>query len=423
MVQITAKILKEKFINFFVNKKHENFINTSILQKDDPTILFVNAGMVPFKTLFLNNSKDEYNNIVSIQKCVRLGGKKSDLHNVGKTNYHHTFFEMLGNFSFGKYFKKEAITYAWEFLTEILKISQRKLFVTVHTKDQESYEIWEKIIKIKKNKIIKKKMNFWEMGALGPCGFCSEIFYKKKKPVEIWNLVFIEYYRTEKKKLIKLNKKSIDTGMGLERILAIIEKKKTTYETTLFKAVRKKIKIIGKNLIKQKKTIFKILDHLRCCVVLIDEKIKPASTEKGYILRKLLRLLFEYCEKLLPDCKSLTLLISDCLNDLKNSQILITTPEKTIKEIITKELQLYEKNIEKSTKLIIKEIKNDQINGESLFKLYDTYGIKIDYIKNVTKKMKITLNMSDFQQKFTASIDKNRKISKKKNEIYNIIEL
>lgn len=411
MKQFTAKILKKKFINFFVKKNHINCTTSNIIKKNDTSLLFINAGMVPFKNLFLDNLNiTKQQNKVSIQKCIRL----KDINNVGKTHYHHTFFEMLGNFSFGDYFKKEAIYYAWQFLTKKLKLNPEYLTVTVHTKDEETYNIWKNLIKLDTNKIIKKKTNFWKMDTkTGPCGFCSEIFYCKKKPLELWNLVFIEYYKTDEKKLIKLKKKSIDTGMGFERLLSILQKKDTTYETTLFKYTRKFLKPTKKNT----HITNKIMDHLRCCIILIENNIKPTSVHRGYILRKLLRDIFEKSKKILHKSKNILHILPHCLKDLKNSDIDIKTSPETIANIIQKELIIYLKNLKTAKSLILKKIQSNFLKGSDIYTLYDTYGVTIETIKNITKELNTQIDLKNFKIQLKEMQKKNRKITKQKLHI------
>ena len=311
---LSEKEIRNKFLDFFAAKGHEVVSSSSLVPKDDPTLLFTNAGMNQFKEIFLGIEKKNYQRATSSQRCVRAGGKHNDLENVGYTARHLTFFEMLGNFSFGDYFKKEAIAYAWELLTEIYKIPKEKLLVTVYEEDKEALEIWSQEIGLPKEKIILigdnkgskyASDNFWMMGDTGPCGPCSEIFYDHGKDyfggppgskdedgdrfIEIWNLVFMQYNRDEQGKMHLLPKPSVDTGMGLERISAILQNVHSNYEIDLFKVLITEIgkitntKDLGHNSLKV------IADHIRTSTYLIKDGVLPANEGRGYVLRRIIR--------------------------------------------------------------------------------------------------------------------------------------
>ena len=300
--------IRESFVNFFKKNSHTEVPSSPLIPEDDPSLLFTNSGMVQFKNFFTGKKQPIDKNIVTIQKCIRAGGKHNDLENVGFTPRHHTFFEMLGNFSFGGYFKENAILMAWEYLTKELCIDKKKLFITIFNDDDESEVLWKKISGFDRNKIIKinSNDNFWSMGEEGPCGPCSEIFFDNgnkyngglpgsaeqdgERYVEIWNLVFMEYERTQGK-LKKLRTKCVDTGMGLERITALISETADNYDTDLFQFLFKKIE--EKCNLKRKSNnlvSFKIIaDHLKSICMLMSEGILPSNEGRGYVLRRLIR--------------------------------------------------------------------------------------------------------------------------------------
>ncbi|QTM69174.1 alanine--tRNA ligase, partial [Buchnera aphidicola (Hormaphis cornu)] len=313
----TTSEIKNIFFDFFLKKKHKIISGSSLIPSNDKTLLFTNAGMNQFKDIFLGKSHIDYPRIVTIQNCLRTGGKHNDLNNVGYTKYHHTFFEMLGNFSFGNYFKKEAIIYAWELLTNAnwFHLDQNKLIVTVHNYDNETYDIWKNIIKIPKAQIVKtgnkhyfneNSENFWQMASTGPCGPCTEIFYNteetlslyellknfkqhQSKFIEIWNIVFMQFHRTNNGTLITLPKLSVDTGMGLERISAIIQKVHSNYEIDIFQALINTIYKLCNIKNPNRKSLQVISDHIRSSAFIIAENIIPSNDTRGYVLRKIIR--------------------------------------------------------------------------------------------------------------------------------------
>lgn len=420
---ITTKQIKKKFIDFFCKKEHENKTNNEIIQKNDPTLLFINAGMVPYKKFFLDDVTT-YKNIVSIQRCIR----QNDLSSVGKTKFHHTFFEMLGNFSFGNYFKDTAIQNAWEFLTKILKIDNKNLYVTVHTEDIITYDIWKNIIGLQKNQIIKKRTNFWSAGSLGPCGPCSEIFYTEhdttktnsnsmqKNSVELWNLVFIQYNKTKEKQLEILKKKSIDTGMGVERVAFVLQKKKNTYETDIFKNTLAVLqKLIHKNNYNEE-LCYKIVDHLRCCIILFDKDITPGSVGKNYILRKLLQKTFIYIQQLQLEETHLNKLITAALNDLKETNIEINKSKNLITEMFKTEYKTTQIKYKKNSVVLNKILTSkEKITGELLFKLYETYGLSVEQYSSIINDNHA---IEEFKQIFKKNQEKNRLITQEKNIHY-----
>ncbi|MCJ8271770.1 MAG: alanine--tRNA ligase, partial [Psychrosphaera sp.] len=306
MVQTTAQT-RQSFLDFFASKQHQAVASASLVPGNDPTLLFTNAGMVPFKDVFLGAEQRPYTRATSSQRCVRAGGKHNDLENVGYTARHHTFFEMLGNFSFGDYFKVEAIKFAWEYLTEVIKLPKEKLWITVFEEDQEAADIWLKDIGVSADRLsfIGAKDNFWSMGDTGPCGPCSEIFYDHgehiwggppgtpeedgDRYIEIWNLVFMQYNRHADGTMEPLPKPSVDTGMGLERISAILQNVHSNYEIDIFQAlIKTAAKLTGATDL-ENKSLRVIADHIRSCAFMIVDGVLPSNEGRGYVLRRIIR--------------------------------------------------------------------------------------------------------------------------------------
>ena len=299
--------IRSAFLNYFANQDHTVVPSSSLVPATDPTLLFTNAGMVQFKDVFLGKDKLSYQRACSSQRCVRAGGKHNDLENVGYTARHHTFFEMLGNFSFGDYFKAEAIQYAWEFLTDVIQLPQDKLWVTVYEDDAEAEQIWLNTIGVDKNRFRKigAKDNFWAMGDTGPCGPCTEIFYDHGEQipggppgspdedgdryVEIWNLVFMQYERDKAGELHPLPKPSVDTGMGLERLCAVLQGVHSNYDTDLFQGLIKQIAALAQISDLHNPSLKVIADHIRSCSFLIADGVLPSNEGRGYVLRRIIR--------------------------------------------------------------------------------------------------------------------------------------
>ncbi|XRX42765.1 MAG: alanine--tRNA ligase [Buchnera aphidicola (Eriosoma harunire)] len=448
----TSNNIRKMFLSFFKEKEHTIISGNSLIPHNDSTLLFTNAGMNQFKDIFLGKHKYKHSKVVTIQKCLRTGGKHNDLNNVGYTNHHHTFFEMLGNFSFGDYFKKEAIIYAWELLTskKWFNLNPSRLWVTVYFKDQETYNIWTNIIKLPKDRVvyIKDKNNshynsdnFWQMGDTGPCGPSTEIFYdttenfltnsKKKlinnqnEQVEIWNIVFMEYNRMSNGKLTLLPKPSVDTGMGLERIARILQNKKSNYDIDIFQIIIKSITQLNSNInINNKKSIHIIADHIRSSAFLISENILPSNEGRGYVLRRIIRRALRYAYtngmntlffyKLIP---ALIKSMDIEANSIKNKQI-------EIQNILKQEEIQFNRTLNRGLQLLKSEInhtKNHILNGKTVFKLYDTYGFPADLTSDFCKEQNIQINHQEFVHEMKKQQQKARKTHVFKNE-YNYIE-
>ena len=414
--------IRSKFIDYFTSKGHTYVDSSPILPpNDDKTLLFTNAGMVQFKDVFLGIKDSKYKSAVTSQKCIRAGGKHNDLDNVGFTNRHHTFFEMLGNFSFGDYFKRDAISYAWGFLTNELSIPKEKLWITVHDTDSEAKDIWLNDIGIEENKIsvISTNDNFWSMGDVGPCGPCTEIFYdfgsnyegnppghgdEGERYVEIWNLVFMQFNRLSKDKIVDLPKPSVDTGMGLERICAVMQNEHSNYDTDLFAPIINFIKDNTQKKYHSEISSMKVIaDHIRSISFLVTEGVRPSNEGHGYVLRRIIRRAVRHSHKINLEKSKFLDIVPIFINTLKNQykdinqydlikDILSNEIEKFIETLDTG-LEILDKNIKK---IISKEYKKE-ISGELLFLLYDTYGFPIDLTSTIAEENNFIVDLKSFE--------------------------
>ena len=411
--------VRKTFLDFFVEKGHKKVESSGLVPINDPTLMFSNSGMNQFKDVFLGTEKINFDTATSSQKCVRAGGKHNDLDNVGFTLRHHTFFEMLGNFSFGDYFKEKAIGLAWELLTEKFKLDKDKLWVTVHVDDQESEDIWLNKIKIPAERLSRlTEDNFWSMGDTGPCGPCSEIFYDHgedlpgeapqegvdtgERFVEIYNLVFMQFNRDHNGKLSNLPKKCVDTGMGLERITAVIQKTSDNYKTDIFKEIIDSIAEVlsEKNL--ENPSLRVIADHLRSSVFLISDGVNPSNEGRGYVLRRIIRRALTHAYKI-NNNKDFS--FSDIFDSLGES-LLETYPNvKKSKSIILEELKLEEdqfrETLKQGMKLLEEEIKGSEsktLSGDVIFKLYDTYGFPVDLTRDLAQENDLSLDLSGYEK-------------------------
>ncbi|MDR2548496.1 MAG: alanine--tRNA ligase, partial [Rickettsiales bacterium] len=406
--------IRERFIKFFVSNNHKQVSSSPLIPEHDPTLMFTNAGMVQFKNIFTGLQKTEMKRAVSSQKCLRAGGKHNDLENVGYTTRHHTFFEMLGNFSFGDYFKKTAIELAWKFITEELSLDKNRLSITVYHTDDEAYKIWRKVSGFSDDKIIRIATddNFWNMGNTGPCGPCSEIFYDHANPnlqdddrvVEIWNLVFMEFNKDEEGNLQKLPEKCIDTGMGLERIAAVMQNVHDNYDIDLFSALVNKLQELCGNT--ENEVAHKIIaDHLRAAVFLIAEGTLPGNEGRNYVLRRLIRRAARYIH-LLGYNDSLLHNIFPVLIDSSSSAYMgdvypeLIRAKSSIETVLKSEEENFKDTLMKGISLLEKftaDLKlGDTLPGESAFKLYDTYGFPLDITLDILKERKINFDQKGF---------------------------
>jgi len=408
--------VRKEYLKYFESKGH-TIVPSAPLVPDDATLLFNNAGMVPFKSIFTGEVPAPKNpRATSCQVCVRAGGKHNDLENVGHTARHHTFFEMLGNFSFGDYFKEDAIAYAWEFITEVLRLPVDKLWVTVHESDDEAEMIWKKYIAADRIKRLGDKDNFWQMGDTGPCGPCSEIFYDQgaehfnteedylggdgDRFLEIWNLVFMQYERSSDGTLTPLPKPSIDTGMGLERVVAIKEGALSNYGSSLFMPLIKKVEeLIGKEYKYESGASYRVIaDHIRTTSFLLAQGVNFSNEGRGYVLRRILRRAIRH-GYLLGFREPFMYKIVDTLVELmKDPYDYLETKKESIKEAIELEEARFFKTIESGIELFNKELKNtDKIfSGEVAFKLYDTYGFPLDLTEDMLREKGLRLDTERF---------------------------
>ena len=417
---------RSAFKGFFSKNSHQVVDSSPLVPQNDPTLMFTNSGMVQFKNVFTGLEKLPFNRATTSQKCVRAGGKHNDLENVGYTPRHHTFFEMLGNFSFGDYFKESAIQYAWELITKEYEISKDKITVTVFHDDDEAFNLWKKISTLHDSKIIRIKTNdnFWSMGDTGPCGPCSEIFYdhgdhiKGGPPgsidqdgnrfVEIWNLVFMQFEQVSKDKRINLPKPSVDTGMGLERIAAVLQGTYDNYQIDLFRNIIKSaenfinVKISEKNIPSYRV----IADHLRATAFLIADGVLPSNEGRGYVLRRIMRRAMRHAFTLGSDLPILYKILPTLVSEMSSEY-----PElKRANSLITENLKLEEERFSLMLKTGMKilnteitSIKNKKLSGEVAFKLYDTYGFPLDLTQDFLKDKKISVDEDQFNNLMLAS--------------------
>jgi len=425
---VTTEEIRSLFLNFFKDKGHTVVPSSSLIPHGDATLLFTNAGMNQFKDVFLGIENKKYKTAVSSQKCVRAGGKHNDLENVGYTARHHTFFEMLGNFSFGDYFKKEAILYAWELLTKIYQVPEERLLVTVYKDDQETYDIWSKIIGLSEEKIIRigdnkgskySSDNFWMMGDTGPCGPCTEIFYdhgdmvpggppgskeeEGDRYIEIWNLVFMQYNREESGVMKDLPKPAVDTGMGLERITAVLQDVHSNYEIDLFRSLINKAMDVTKVKDDGHPSLKVLADHIRAATFLISDGVIPANEGRGYVLRRIIRRAIRHGYKL--GCRNAFFFkIVPTLTELmKNAYPIADIKIKNIMSEIELEEERFFETIENGMVILdhsIKEIikqKKKILPGALAFKLHDTFGFPLDLTADVCREHSLTVNKKEFE--------------------------
>ena len=430
---ISSSEIRDIFLNFFKSKQHQIVSSSSLVPGEDPTLLFTNAGMNQFKDVFLGFDKRNYARATSSQKCVRAGGKHNDLENVGYTARHHTFFEMLGNFSFGDYFKKDAIQYAWELLTEVYKIPKEKLLVTVYSEDEEAYDIWAKLIGIQPDKIVRigdnkgtkyASDNFWMMGDTGPCGPCTEIFYDHgshipggppgskdedgDRFIEIWNIVFMQYNRDDKGTMHLLPKPSVDTGMGLERISAVLQGVHANYETDLFVPLIKSAAKITKTSDLNHPSLKVLSDHIRACTFLISDGVIPSNEGRGYVLRRIIRRAIRHGYKLGCRKPFFHQLVGDVVHMLASAYPDIEKNKQNIELSLQQEEERFFETIENGMNILEESInvliKSNQttFDGQIAFKLHDTFGFPLDLTADICREKNILIDQEGFDKAMEA---------------------
>lgn len=435
--------VREIFFSYFIKKNHYKVLSSPLIPAKDPSILFTNAGMNQFKDIFLQKETREYKKAVSIQKCMRVSGKHNDFDEVGKTEYHHTFFEMLGNFSFGNYFKEKAIEYAWELLTIHYNFKPEHLWISVFEKDDEAFSIWENEIGIPTHKIIRlsEKDNFWQMGETGPCGPCSEIYYDKgekygsenlaknsQRFVEIWNLVFLQFYRDEHEKLNPLPAPSIDTGMGMERLTSLLQGVNSNYQTDLFLPILEYIaELSGININDKKHQVSMkvIADHTRALSFLISDGVLPSNDGRGYILRRLLRRAARHGKKLSFQAPFINRVSAKVIQIMKEFYPELEYNRDFIAEVILAEEERFNRTLLNGLKrfeeYLNKALDNKQkmIPGKELFKLSDTYGFPLDFATDLAAEKDMKIDYQGFQKELEKQRIKSRNdlMAKKKSSV------
>ena len=431
MSQILLTDVRSKFLEYFKKNNHQVVDSSNLVPNNDPTLMFTNSGMVQFKNVFTGLEKKSFKTATTSQKCVRAGGKHNDLENVGYTPRHHTFFEMLGNFSFGDYFKEQAIIHAWNLLTKDFGLSKEKLLVTVYNEDEDSFNLWKKIAGLSEDKIIKIKTsdNFWSMGDTGPCGPCSEIFYDHgdklqggppgspnedgDRFIEIWNLVFMQFEQLTKEKRINLPKPSVDTGMGLERMTAVLQGTHDNYNIDHFKKIISASSDITKTPINEK-TIAShrvISDHLRASSFLIAEGILPSNEGRGYVLRRIMRRGMRHAHTLGSKSPVFHKLFEVLLNEMKISYPELDVGKDLIIETLKNEEEKFSVLLERGIKILnesLEKVKNNILPGHVAFKLYDTYGFPLDLTADILRTKNIKVDTKSFENE----MEKSKKIAR-----------
>ncbi len=437
----TSAEIRQAFLDFFERKGHTIVPSSSLVPANDPTLLFTNAGMVQFKDVFLGKEKRPYTRAASVQRCVRAGGKHNDLENVGYTARHHTFFEMLGNFSFGDYFKREAIEYAWEFLTQEMGLPPERLWVTVYAEDDEAARVWLEEIGIDPNRFSRigdkpggkryESDNFWSMGDTGPCGPCSEIFYDHgpevpggppgtpeedgDRYIEIWNLVFMQYNRDADGNLTPLPKPSVDTGMGLERLAAVLQGVHSNYEIDLFQAlIRAAAEVTGATDL-ESKSLRVIADHIRSTAFLIVDGVTPSNEGRGYVLRRIIRRAIRHGYQLGQKEPFFHELVDPLIEQMGDAYPELPKARDTVVKVLRLEEERFAETIEQGMRILeeaIDRLQGDTLPGELVFKLYDTYGFPADLTADIARERGLHIDELGFEREMNAQRQRARAASR-----------
>ncbi len=418
MQHMTTAQIRQQFLDFFASKQHQVVPSSSLIPGNDATLLFNNAGMVQFKDVFLGAESRPYTRATSSQRCVRAGGKHNALENVGYTARHHTFFEMLGNFSFGDYFKQDAIKFAWEFLTEVVKLPKEKLLVTIYHDDEEAFGYWANDIGLPEDRIIRiaTSDNFWSMGDTGPCGPCSEIFYDHGEHIwggppgtpeedgdrfiEIWNLVFMQYNRQSDGTMEPLPKQSVDTGMGLERISAILQGVHSNYEIDLFQGLIAAAASVTNAQDMDDKSLRVVADHIRSCAFLISDGVMPSNEVRGYVLRRLIRRAVRHGNKLGAKGAFFYKLVAALIEQMGQAYPELAKQQEIIEKVLRIEEEQFGKTLERGLAILeesLSDLTGDVIPGDLVFKLYDTYGFPADLTADVARERQMTIDHQGFE--------------------------
>ena len=428
-----SRELRSAFLSYFEGKGHTIVESSSLVPGNDPTLLFTNAGMVQFKDAFAFREDRGYTRAASCQRCVRAGGKHNDLDNVGYTARHHTFFEMLGNFSFGDYFKEDAIVFAWEFLTEVAGLPADKLWVTVHDSDDEAEKIWIEKVGFDPQRITRlgDDHNFWAMGDTGPCGPSSEIFYdhgpevpggppgskdgELDRYIEIWNLVFTQYDKSADGTLTPLPKQCVDTGMGLERLAAVLQGVHNNYEIDLFQALLKKAAGLLETTDLDNPSLKVIADHIRAAVFLIADGVVPSNEGRGYVIRRIIRRALRHGHKLQSSGPFFHQLVREVVTQMGDAYPLIAQTRSQVEKVLLKEEQQFELTLDQGMRILsdaISQLDGKEIPGEVVFKLYDTYGFPTDLTADIARERNLTLDMAGFDREMETQRERARAASR-----------
>ncbi len=432
-----GKDIRSKFLRYFEEQGHTAVESSPLVPKDDPTLLFTNAGMVQFKMVFMGEDKRPYSKAVTSQRCVRAGGKHNDLENVGYTARHHTFFEMLGNFSFGDYFKEDAIRYAWHFLTRELGLPPAKLWVSIFQDDDEAYELWRKIEDLPEGRIVRmgEKDNFWAMGDTGPCGPCSEIHIDQgveagcgksdcalgcdcDRFLELWNLVFMQFYRSEDGALTLLPKPSIDTGMGLERVAAVLQGKYSNYDSDLFAPIISKLEDLSGKRYKESgndDTAMRVIaDHSRATAFLVADGVLPSNEGRGYVLRRIIRRAVRYGRNLGLQSNFLEQVVGVVISSMSDAYPVLKDALPLMHKVVFSEEERFRETLEKGLQLLEGEIGNLEksgakiLSGDFVFKLYDTYGFPYDIVRDIALERRFAIDEAGFHSAMEEQRSKSR---------------
>lgn len=424
--------IRTAFLNYFQARGHEVVASSPLVPGNDPTLLFTNAGMVQFKETFLGQEPRSYARAVSVQRCVRAGGKHNDLENVGYTARHHTFFEMLGNFSFGDYFKRDAIRFAWEFLTEVCRLPPERLWVTVFRDDDEAAAIWLDELGVDRNRFSRcdEKDNFWSMGDTGPCGPCSEIFYDHgpdvaggppgsadadgDRYIEIWNLVFMQFDRADDGTMTPLPKPSVDTGMGLERLAAVLQGVHSNYQIDLFEALIAAAATATGSADRQQKSLRVIADHIRSCAFLITDSVLPSNEGRGYVLRRIIRRAIRHGHKL--GCREpfFHTLVKPLVEQMGAAYPELVAAAPQVERVLQQEEARFAETLEQGMTLLeeaIAALDGDTLPGSTLFRLYDTYGFPADLTADIARERGLRVDMVAFDEAMAAQRQRARSAS------------
>ncbi len=437
---MTSEEIRNSFIGFFLEKNHQFVRSSPVVPFDDPTLLFINAGMNQFKPIFLGEKTPQFSRVVNSQKCIRVSGKHNDLEEVGLDTFHHTFFEMLGNWSFGDYYKAEAIQWAWELFTNVWKLDKERLWATVYKEDDEAFELWKKLTDINPSRVLKfgKKDNFWEMGDTGPCGPCSEIHYYigddpgKQSPDgvnqsddywELWNLVFIQHNRLKNGQLETLSQTHVDTGAGLERIVSVIQGKTSNYETDLFMEMIHKIEsLTGKNYVDTPVPFQVIADHLRMLSFSIADGALPSNEGRGYVLRRILRRAARFGRLLDQHEPFIYQVVSTLCDEMGKPYPELIDKKVHIEKVIKSEEISFGKTLDRGMihfERMLSELSGDTIPGAEAFKLYDTYGFPLDLTQLMAREKDLKIDVGGFNQAMEIQKKRAKGSGKFKREIKN----